>query len=127
LLNKPLFNAGARFTYTDVNYQLLQLMAEDLAGASAYSEIQRRILGPLDLEEIVPAYRKSVPGLVPGYAGKANFMGFDAVTTDSGLILDPAFEGGGGGFFTNAGDLARWMALPTKEGYARDESDRGRS
>ena len=30
---------------------------------------------------------------------------------DSGLILDPSFEGGGGGFITNPGDLARWMAL----------------
>jgi D-alanyl-D-alanine carboxypeptidase len=30
---------------------------------------------------------------------------------DGSLILDPAFEGGGGGFVTNAGDLARWMAL----------------
>jgi D-alanyl-D-alanine carboxypeptidase len=38
-------------------------------------------------------------------------MGFDAVMSDGRLILDPSFEGGGGGFVTNPSDLARWMAL----------------
>jgi D-alanyl-D-alanine carboxypeptidase len=108
---RPLFPAGARFSYTDVNYQLLQLVEERVTGTSAYGEIRRRILEPFHLKHILPADAKRIPGLVPGYAGKGFFLGFDAVLADSGLILDPSFEGGGGGFITNPGDLARWMAL----------------
>jgi D-alanyl-D-alanine carboxypeptidase len=108
---KPGFPAGTKFGYTDVNYQLLQLLAERVTGQSAYTEIQRRILQPHHLSGVVPADRKRIPGLVPGYAGKDNFLGFDAVTADGNLLLDPTFEGGGGGFVTNAGDLARWMPL----------------
>jgi len=108
---KPLFAAGTAYAYTDVNFQLLQLVTEHVTGKPAYTEIQQRMLGPLRLNRIVPADRKIIPGLVPGYAGKDNFMGFDAVMKSGALILDPAFEGGGGGFITNPGDLARWMAL----------------
>jgi D-alanyl-D-alanine carboxypeptidase len=108
---QPLFPAGTRFSYSDVNYQLLQLLEEKVTGQSAYAEIQERVLRPLGLRRIVPADAKVIPGLVPGYAGAGFFLGFDAVMSDSGLILDPTFEGGGGGFVTNAADLARWMAL----------------
>lgn len=108
---KPLFAAGSKFGYTDVNFQVLQLLAERITGTSAYSEIEMRILRPLSLTRVFAADRKSIPGLVTGYAGKDSFLGFDAVVKDGALILDPTFEGGGGGFVTNAGDLARWMAL----------------
>jgi D-alanyl-D-alanine carboxypeptidase len=108
---QPLFAAGTAFQYTDVNFQLLQLVMERVTGKPATTEIQQRLLGPLRLTRIVPADRKVIPGLVPGYAGKDSFMGFDAVMKNGALILDPSFEGGGGGFVTNPGDLARWMAL----------------
>jgi len=107
----PLFAAGTAFGYTDVDFQILQLVMEHVTGKPAYTEIQQRLLGPLRLTRIVPADRRVIPGLVPGYAGKDNFMGFDAVMKNGALIMDPSFEGGGGGFVTNPGDLARWMAL----------------
>jgi D-alanyl-D-alanine carboxypeptidase len=109
--SKPHFAAGSKFGYTDVNFQLLQLLAERVTGTSAYSEIERRILKPLGFRRIVAATQSTVPGLAMGYAGKDSFMGFDAVMKDGALIMDPAFEGGGGGYITNAGDLARWMAF----------------
>lgn len=108
---KAAFPAGTAFEYSDVNYQLLQLVAERVTGKSAYDEIRRRFLVPQGLAKVVPADRTAIPGLVQGYAGKDSFMGFDAVMKDGSLILDPGFEGGGGGFVTNAGDLARWTAL----------------
>lgn len=108
---KPLFRAGTAFSYTDVNYQLLQLVTERITGKPAYAQIRRRLLLPLQLGRIVPADRRLIPGLVQGYAGTDSFMGFDAVMDQRGLKLDPAFEGGGGGFVTNAGDLAHWMGL----------------
>jgi D-alanyl-D-alanine carboxypeptidase len=108
---KPAFPAGTAFGYSDVNYQLLQLLAERVTGSSANGEITRRLLEPLHLSNVIPADRKEIPGLVQGYAGEGSFMNFDAVMRDGRLILDPTFEGGGGGFVTNAGDLARWIPL----------------
>ena len=108
---QPLFPAGTAFAYSDVNFQILQLVTEHVTRTPAYTEIKQRLLGPLRLTRIVPADRKVIPGLVIGYAGKDNSMGFDAVMKNGALIMDPTFEGGGGGFVTNPGDLARWMAL----------------
>ena len=107
---QPVSPAGSAFAYTDVNYQLLQLLAERVTGRSAYEEIQRRLLDPLGLRRVVAARTKIVPGLVQGYAGEGSFMGFDAVLHEGALRLDPGFEGGGGGYAANAGDLARWIA-----------------
>ena len=108
---KPKFPAGSAFGYTDVNYQLLQLLAEKVTGTSGYDEIRRRLLDPLGLTRVFPADRDSIPGLVNGYAGAGSFLGFDALLENGRLVFHPAFEGGGGGFVTNAGDMARWMAL----------------
>ena len=108
---QPAFSAGTSFNYSDINYQLLQLILERITGRPAADEIRRRLLVPHNLLRVRPADRKVIAGLVSGYAGEKNFMGFDAVMIDGRLILDPTFEGGGGGFVTNAGDLARWMPL----------------
>lgn len=108
---KALFPAGSAYGYTDVNYQLLLLLAERVTGTSAYQEIQRRLLAPNNLSRVVPADRSVIPGLVQGYAGANSFMGFDAVMEDGALLLHPGFEGGGGGFVTNPADLAKWIAL----------------
>jgi D-alanyl-D-alanine carboxypeptidase len=108
---KPAFPAGTSFGYSDINYQLLQLLAERVTGRDAYAEISRRLLAPHRLTNITPANRKTIPGLVQGYAGPDNFLGFDAVLKNGQFILDPNFEGGGGGFVTNAGDLARWIPM----------------
>lgn len=102
---------GEKFSYSDVNYQVLQLLAERVTGAPAEAEINRRFVRPLALTSFVPATTTRIPGLVQGYAGSDNFMRFDLVMKDSALILHPAFEGGGGGYVTNAGDLARFAAL----------------
>jgi D-alanyl-D-alanine carboxypeptidase len=107
----PVATAGTKFTYSDVNYQLLQLVAERITGRRANDEISRRVLVPHGLKRIVAADRKLIPGLVQGYAGSGFFLRFDSVLHNDRLILDPTFEGGGGGFVSNAGDLARWMAL----------------
>lgn len=108
---KPFFPAGTAFAYSDVNFQLLQLVTERVTGRPAYAEIDRRLLRPLGLRAIVPSNRSPLRGLVPGYAGKDNFLGFDAALKNGRLVLEPSFEGGGGGFITNPRDLARWMWL----------------
>ncbi len=109
-VTKALHPAGAKFSYSDVNYQLLAFIIEKVTGQTAYAEIRRRLLEPLKLTGIVPADRPKIPGLVPGYAGAKNPFGGDKMVRDGVLVMDPRFEWGGGGFVTNPLDLARWMA-----------------
>jgi D-alanyl-D-alanine carboxypeptidase len=107
---KPAHAAGAAFTYSDINYQVLGFVVERATGRTAYDEIRRRLLGPLGLKLVVPADRARIPGLVVGYAGAKNPFGGDVMLVDGALALDPTFEWGGGGFVTNPRDLARWIA-----------------
>lgn len=107
---KPVHAAGAAFSYSDINYQVLAFVVEHVTGTSAYDEIGRRILKPLGLMRIVPADRPAIPGLIPGYAGAKNPFGGDKMVVNGQLRFDPRFEWGGGGFVTNPRDLARWIA-----------------
>lgn len=107
---KTLHPAGTKFSYSDVNYLLLGQVVESVTGRKAYDEIQRRLLKPLNLRRTAPADRPMIPGLVPGYAGAGNPFGGDQIMKDGRLVFDPRFEWGGGGFVSNAEDLARWFA-----------------
>jgi len=107
---KPLHPAGTKFSYSDVNYLLLGLVVEKVTGRRAYDEIKRRLLKPLNFRRIVPADRPTIPGLVSGYAGAENPFGGDQIMKNGRLILDPRFEWAGGGFVSNAEDIARWFA-----------------
>jgi D-alanyl-D-alanine carboxypeptidase len=106
---KPLSAAGAEFSYSDINYQVLAFVTEHVTGRPAYDEIRRRTLKPLGLTRIVPADRATIPGLIPGYAGPKNPFGGDKMLVNGTLTFDPRFEWGGGGFVTNPRDLARWI------------------
>ena len=107
---KPHNAAGAGFSYSDINYQVLAFVIEHVTGRSAYDDIRRRILQPLHLQRIVPADRPKIPGLVPGYAGTKNPFGGDKMVVNGALTFDPRFEWAGGGYITNPRDLARWIA-----------------
>lgn len=107
---KPLHAAGTKFSYTDVNYLLLAMIAEKVSGKKAYDEIKRRLLKPLNLRKIVPAASPTIPRLVPGYAGAGNPFGGDQMMKDGRLLLNPRFGWAGNGFVSNAEDLARWYS-----------------
>jgi D-alanyl-D-alanine carboxypeptidase len=107
----PLFEPGARFQYSDVEYDLLATIEETVTHATAYGEIQRRLLDPLGLRHTGPSDRPRLPGLVPGYAGPHSPFGVpDAMMRDGALVETPAFDWGGGGIVSTASDLARWIA-----------------
>jgi len=107
---KPLYPAGTRFSYSDVNYLLLGLIIEQVTHKRAYDAIKQRLLMPLKLQRIIPADRPAIPGLVPGYAGTENPFGGDEIMKNGRLVFDPRFEWAAGGFVTNAEDLAHWIA-----------------
>lgn len=104
------FPAGEGFAYADTNYLLAAMVLERASGGELYALVRARLLEPRGLTGIVPSNARRVPGLVPGYAGPADPLGFpDRVLDEEGRYhVNPAFEWAGGGFATSGGDLARW-------------------
>jgi D-alanyl-D-alanine carboxypeptidase len=109
---KPPFAVGKGWSYADTNYILLGQIAEKAGGKPLFEQVEGRLLKPLKLGGIVPSDRPAVPGLVAGYAGPRNPLGFDGRTTKDGkLLVNPQVEWAGGGLATTPEDLARWAKL----------------
>lgn len=105
----PLFEAGKGWRYADANYIVLGMIIEKVAGRSYYGELERRILGPLGLDDTVPADSRTIPGLAPGYAGpKTPFLKTGRTIRDGKFVFNPQLEWTGGGLACTARDLARW-------------------
>jgi len=115
------FAAGAGWEYSDTNYILLGMIIEGITGRALYTEVEERILEPLDLRNTVPSDSRTIPGLVQGYAGTGNpFLGRDEVLLPDGrFVINPQFEWAGGGYASTTEDLARW-AKADYEGRAFD-------
>jgi D-alanyl-D-alanine carboxypeptidase len=106
---KPLFAVGKGWSYSDTDFILAGMVAERAAGKPLFAEIDRRLLKPLKLERTVPSDRRVIAGLVPGYAGPRNPLGFSGKTIAGGkLVTNPQFEWAGGGLASTPEDLARW-------------------
>jgi len=106
---EPPFAAGAGWDYSDTNFILVAMVVERVLETSIYDEIDRRLLGPLDLDDTVPSDRPDVLGIANGYAGPGNpFGSFDDTVDDGRLVFNPQFEWAGGGFASTAEDLAIW-------------------
>ena len=102
------FAAGEGWEYSDTNYLVLGLIIERLSGRALNDEIRRRVIQPLRLTATIPNDRPELP-IAQGYAGQPNpFGGSDAMLVDGRMILNPAFEGAGGGWSSSAVDLACW-------------------
>jgi D-alanyl-D-alanine carboxypeptidase len=104
------FAAGAGWDYSDTNYVLLGLVLERVGGAPLDELIARRLLRPLALQDTTPSDGRELPGLVQGHAGAGNgFLDSDVLLgADGRMLVNPQFEGAGGGYVTTALDLARW-------------------
>jgi D-alanyl-D-alanine carboxypeptidase len=119
---KPPFEAGKSWDYSDTNYIVLGMIIEKATGKKFYDEAARRILKPLKFERTVAQDKREIKGLIQGYAGANNpFGGKDAVLENGKFIINPQFEWTGGGYVSNAEDLARW-AKAMYEGKAFDST-----
>ncbi|HJR61383.1 MAG TPA: serine hydrolase domain-containing protein [Vicinamibacterales bacterium] len=117
---KPPFLPGEGWEYSDTNYIVLGMIIEQVTKSTYYEELRTRLLVPLALNDTVPADRRSVPGLVQGYAGPKNeFGGSDEMITNGKFAVNPQFEWTGGGLAVTALDLAKWGKL-LYEGQAFD-------
>ncbi len=106
------FAPGEGWDYSDTNYLVLALVLEAITGVPIDDEIARRFLRPHQLTATIPSDSRRLDGVVQGYAGVNNpFGGQDAMWRDGVMIINPQFEGAGGGYAASAGDAARWGAL----------------
>jgi D-alanyl-D-alanine carboxypeptidase len=110
-----LFPPGTAFSYSDLNYQILAAVIESIEG-SYFGEIaKKRILVPLRMSGTAPATSQSVANLASGYSGPTNKPQYEDIklpdkTAAAGhLFMNPAFEGGGGGFSTDSPDMANFI------------------
>ncbi len=106
------FAAGAGWDYSDTNYLVLALVLEAITSTPIDRLIAERILAPYELRNTAPSDARVLDGVAQGYAGSRNpFGGRDAMLQDGRMIINPQFEGAGGGYAASAGDLASWGAL----------------
>ena len=103
------FAAGQGWDYSDTNYMVLGLIVEQITGAKYYDLIRDRFLTPLSLKGAVPSTSRRIPGLIQGYVGPGDpILPAGEVMKDGVMVINPQLEWAGGGFATNAVDLARW-------------------
>jgi D-alanyl-D-alanine carboxypeptidase len=105
-----LFPAGRGYAYSDTNYILVGMVIEQITGRSFYDVAQETLLGPQQLNSIVPSDKRVIDGLAGGYIHRENPMKLRAqpVLVEGRLIMNPQFEWTGGGFASSPRDLAVW-------------------
>ena len=109
---KPPFEAGKGWEYSDTNYIVLGMIIEKVTGRRFYDEATKRLLKPLKLTDTIPQDGPRLKGLVQGYAGPNNpFGGTDAMIVNGKFTFNPQFEWTGGGYVSTAHDLARWAKM----------------
>jgi D-alanyl-D-alanine carboxypeptidase len=119
---KPPFEAGKGWDYSDTNYIVLGMIIEKVTGRKFYDEANRRVIKPLKLKDTVPQEGPVIKGVIQGYAGAANpFGGKDAMIENGKFVVNPQLEWTGGGYASTSHDLARWAKL-MYEGKAYDAS-----
>jgi len=109
---KPPFEAGKGWDYSDTNYIVLGMIIEKVTGRKFYDEATRRLLKPLNLNDTIPQDGPRLKGVVQGYAGPNNpFGGTDEMIVNGKFAINPQFEWTGGGYASTAHDLARWAKM----------------
>jgi D-alanyl-D-alanine carboxypeptidase len=104
---KALFPAGTSFSYADTHYLLLQAIIEEVTKKCAYDFINTTIIKKMPLQNTVPSISRKIPGLSNGYSTPLLPTKIDgAVIRNGEMVINPQFEGGGGGFASCSHDLA---------------------
>lgn len=119
---KPAFEAGKGWDYSDTNYIVLGMIIERVTGKRFYDEANRRLIKKLKLSDTIPQTGPVMKGVVQGYAGPNNpFGGNDEMMVNGKFVINPQLEWTGGGYASTSEDLARWAKM-TYEGKAYEAS-----
>jgi D-alanyl-D-alanine carboxypeptidase len=119
---KPPFEAGKGWDYSDTNYIVLGMIIERVTGKKFYDEAYKRFIKKFKLNDTIAQDGPELKGVVQGYAGPNNpFGGKDKMIESGKFIVNPQLEWTGGGWASTGEDLARW-AKTMYEGKAFDPS-----
>ena len=119
---KPPFEAGKGWDYSDTNYIVLGMIMERVTGKKFYDEAYKRFVKKFKLNDTIAQDGPELKGVVQGYAGANNpFGGKDQMIETGKFIVNPQLEWTGGGWASTGVDLARW-AKTMYEGKAFDAS-----
>jgi len=94
--DKPLFAPGTRFEYSNTNYILIGLIAEQVSGKTATELLRQQIIDPLNMEHtfFLP-YEQAPDELVPGYdRDLSSFPGMLDIGRDNTSWATAAFTSG---------------------------------
>jgi D-alanyl-D-alanine carboxypeptidase len=111
LLSRP----GTAYSYSDLNYQILAAVLESIEGRTFEELATSKVLGSVGMTHTTPALAQHIPGLASGYAGPTTQPQYEGIhlpnkTAEAQtLFMNPAFEGGGGGFATCSPDMAKFI------------------
>jgi len=98
---KPLFAPGTRYSYSNTNYVVAQLIVEKVTGKSIGAELKRRIFQPLHLDNTTYPTK---PGLPSPYAHGYKLLGKPPAVDVTGL--SPSLAPGSGAIISTALDVA---------------------
>ena len=98
---KPLFAPGTRWSYSNTNYVVAQLIAEKITGNPLGAEFRRRIFQPLELDQT--SY-PTKPGLPSPYAHGYRLFDNPPLTDVTGL--SPSLAPGSGSIISTVRDVA---------------------
>ncbi|GAB5523115.1 MAG: serine hydrolase domain-containing protein [Roseivirga sp.] len=105
--NKPLFEAGTEFAYSDTNYIVLCMLIEQVTGNTLYEEVQKRVLDKAGLKAVVPQDKRRYKDLAQGYnAANDPFFPGNALDEHGKSRYNLQFEWAGGGLVITTRDLA---------------------
>jgi D-alanyl-D-alanine carboxypeptidase len=97
----PLFEPGAKFSYSNTNYIVLGLIVEAASGNSVRNELRRRIFKPLGLRSTFLARSQRIPGAhAHGYLVNGNDPLQDVT------LVSPSYTWTAGGIVSTASDVA---------------------
>ena len=109
---KPPFEAGKGWDYSDTNYIVLGMIIERVTRKPFYDEARRRLIRPLKLSNTIAQEGPVMKGVIQGYAGEGNpFGGKDAMIENGRFVVNPQLEWTGGGWASTSLDLARWAKM----------------
>ncbi len=102
---KPPFDVGKGYHYSDTGYLILGLAIEKASGKKYYDLVQKRILDPLKLDGIRPQNKALLEDIVPGYWGGVGRN----LKKDGRMKIDPSNEWTGGGLVTTPTMLVKFF------------------
>jgi D-alanyl-D-alanine carboxypeptidase len=98
---KPVFAPGTRWSYSNTNYVVLQLIVERVTGNTLGAELKRRIFRPLGLRNTTYPAK---PGLPSPYAHGYRLFGDPPLVDVTGL--SPSLAPGSGGIVSTVREVA---------------------